>query len=119
MIRMMIVVLSLLICQTAFAEDIHGIIKYLYPEARFQYPEDRDNPNNYELRDESDGNGVYIAFWNLNKPEPSISYLRSKSIEYETFKADGEAEFKARKDALIEKLGIRDTDIEALKGLVR
>jgi hypothetical protein len=50
---------------------MYKTIKYLYPNA-----EDSD----FQLRDDSDGNGVYLDFWNENKlgAKPEMSFIISK-----------------------------------------
>jgi hypothetical protein len=53
---------------------MYKTIKYLYPNA-----EDSD----FQLRDDSDGNGVYLDFWNENKlgAKPEMSFIISKMEE--------------------------------------
>jgi len=47
-------------------------------------------PADFELRDDSDGKGVYIEFWHSDKPQPSASEIQTAQDAYE-------AEYKTNK----------------------
>lgn len=86
---------------------MYKTIKYLYPNA-----EDSD----FTLRDNSDGNGVYLDFWNENKlgVKPEMSFIISKIEEAQIFVRQQEAQATTDKEALLAKLGISADEAKLL-----
>ena len=86
---------------------MYKTIKYLYPNA-----EDSD----FQLRDDSDGNGVYLDFWNENKlgAKPEMSFIISKMEEAQIFVQQQEAQAVSNKAALLARLGITADEAKLL-----
>ena len=86
---------------------MYKTIKYLYPNA-----EDLD----FQLRDDGDGNGVYLDFWNENKlgDKPEISFIISKMEEAKIFVQQQEEQAKANKAALLAQLSITEEEAKLL-----
>ncbi len=89
---------------------MYKTIKYLYPNAL-----DED----FQLRDDSDGNGAYIDFWNEEKlgTKPEMSFIISKIEETEILIKEQEAEAQAKKAAAEAKLAVLGLTTEDLKSL--
>ena len=89
---------------------MYKTIKYLFPNAL-----DED----FQLRDDSDGNGAYIDFWNEEKlgVKPETSFIVSKIqetkilIEAETA---AKAAAKTAAEAKLAALGLTSDDLKAL-----
>jgi hypothetical protein len=86
---------------------MYKTIKYLYPNA-----EDSD----FQLRDDSDGNGVYLDFWNENKlgAKPEMSFIISKMEETKILIEAETAAKAAQRQALLERLGITADEAKLL-----
>jgi hypothetical protein len=86
---------------------MYKTIKYLYPNA-----EDSD----FQLRDDSDGNGVYLDFWNENKlgAKPEMSFIVSKIQETKILIEAETAAKAAQRQALLERLGITADEAKLL-----
>jgi hypothetical protein len=86
---------------------MYKTIKYLYPNA-----EDSD----FQLRDDSDGNGVYLDFWNENKlgAKPEMSFIISKIQETKILIEAETAAKAAQRQALLERLGITADEAKLL-----
>jgi hypothetical protein len=86
---------------------MYKTIKYLYPNA-----EDSD----FQLRDDSDGNGVYLDFWNENKlgAKPEMSFIISKMKETKILIEAETAAKAAQRQALLERLGITADEAKLL-----
>ena len=86
---------------------MYKTIKYLYPNA-----EDSD----FQLRDDSDGNGVYLDFWNENKlgAKPEMSFIISKMEETKILIEAETAAKAAQRQALLAKLGITADEAKLL-----
>jgi len=86
---------------------MYKTIKYLYPNA-----EDWD----FQLRDDSDGKGVYLDFWNEEKlgTKPEMSFIISKIDETEILIQAEEVAAKAAAEAKLAALGLTAEDLKAL-----
>lgn len=86
---------------------MYNTIKYLYPNA-----EDSD----FQLRDDSDGNGAYIDFWNEEKlgAKPEISFIISKIEETKILIKEQESKALAAKQALAAKKEAAEAKLAAL-----
>ena len=43
-----------------------------------------DKYTDFVLEDASDGNGVYIAEWNSDSPQPTVSAIEAAEVEWQT-----------------------------------
>jgi len=86
---------------------MYNTIKYLYPNA-----EDWD----FQLRDDNDGKGVYLDFWNEEKlgTKPEMSFIASKIDETEILIQAEAAAAKAAAEAKLAALGLTAEDLKAL-----
>ena len=95
------------------SHHIASIIKFLYPTADF-HPEN----GNVELRDNSDGSGIFINKWTLADPQPTIVDLDAQEVAYLESLASEAISRKDRKTAVLSKMGLAPSDIDALRELI-
>ena len=72
----------------------------------------------FVLRDNSDGNGVYMYEWNSSSPQPTVAEIESAYAEWQT-EYDGNAYQRTRADAypeLKEQFDLLYHDMVADKG---
>lgn len=86
---------------------IHNALKHLFPDAK--------PLEDYLLQNDSDGNGVYIAEWNLGVPQPTQDELQKASADFDAAQAQKEVDA----NALISKMGLTDEDVTLLKEVLK
>ena len=91
--------------------DIGRILKHLHPNADFR--------KDIILRDDRDGKGAYIKEWNLPIQQPTIEQIMAKEVEAETAYQLKDQQKSDRKNALLTKLKIDQSDLETLKEILQ
>ncbi|WP_025691971.1 XkdW family protein [Paenibacillus zanthoxyli] len=86
-------------------------IMYLYPEA---------NPlRDFEVRDICDGNGPYIAVWNLDVPQPTEEELQAAWEAYQKAEADKPLAEPDELEQLRKELADSKTALEGTNGKLK